>query len=106
MISDKIREQFEAWASENGMALHLARAESGLYVSRVTQNYWDCWVASRAAVKLPEPCAWIGDYAACGGGKAVFDRFLMEKITDRMCEKTPVYDMAGLMAVGLIGGER
>jgi hypothetical protein len=49
MISKKMREQFEAWASENGMAMHLARGDSGLYVSRVTQNYMDCWMASRAA---------------------------------------------------------
>jgi hypothetical protein len=40
-----------------------------------------------------EPFAWIGDYAACGGGKAVFDRDLAEKITDRMCKKTPVYTL-------------
>ena len=39
---------FEAWSAENGMAMHLARAESGLYVSRVTQNYMDCWMASQA----------------------------------------------------------
>ena len=48
MSNDKMREEFEAWASENGMVRHLARAESGLYVSRVTQNYMDCWMASRA----------------------------------------------------------
>ena len=30
MSSDKMREEFEAWAFENGMAMHLARAESGL----------------------------------------------------------------------------
>lgn len=48
MSNDKLREEFEAWASENRMAMHLARAESGLYVSRVTQNYMDCWMASRA----------------------------------------------------------
>lgn len=47
MSSDKMREEFEAWASENGMAMHLVRADSGLYVSRVTQNYMDCWMASR-----------------------------------------------------------
>jgi hypothetical protein len=47
MSNGKMREEFEAWASENGMAMHLARAESGLYVSRVTQNYMDCWMASR-----------------------------------------------------------
>jgi hypothetical protein len=45
--NDKMHEEFEAWASENGMAMHLAHGESGLYVSRVTQNYMDCWVASR-----------------------------------------------------------
>lgn len=44
------------------------------------------------ALLLPaEPCAWIGDYAACGGGKAVFDRELAAKITDRMCQITAVY---------------
>ena len=48
MISDKTREQFEAWAATKGMGRHLARADSGLYVSRVTQNYMDCWMASRA----------------------------------------------------------
>jgi hypothetical protein len=47
MSEDKMREEFEAWASENGMAMHLARAESGLYVSRVTQSYMGCWMASR-----------------------------------------------------------
>ena len=47
MSNDKMHEEFEAWASENGMAMHLARGESGLYVSRVTQNYMDCWMASR-----------------------------------------------------------
>jgi outer membrane murein-binding lipoprotein Lpp len=48
MSNDKMREEFEAWAFENGMAMHLASAESGLYVSRVTQNYMDCWMASSA----------------------------------------------------------
>ena len=48
MSNDKMHEEFEAWASENGMARHLVRAESGLYVSRATQNYMDCWMASSA----------------------------------------------------------
>jgi hypothetical protein len=48
MISDETREEFEAWAATKGMGLHLARSESGLYVSRVTQNYMDCWVDSQA----------------------------------------------------------
>jgi hypothetical protein len=48
MIDDKTREQFEVWAATKGMGMHLARGESGLYVSRVTQNYMDCWMASLA----------------------------------------------------------
>lgn len=46
-MTDQSRIDFEAWAATKGMAMHLARAESGLYVSRVTQNYMDCWTASR-----------------------------------------------------------
>jgi hypothetical protein len=46
-MDENERCEFEAWASENGMAMHLARGESGQYVSRVTQNYMDCWMASR-----------------------------------------------------------
>ena len=57
MSNDKMCEEFEAWAFENGMAMHLARAESGLYVSRVTQNYMGCWMASRAAVVVELPPA-------------------------------------------------
>lgn len=103
MVDDKVRQEFEAWAVTKGMGMHLARADSGLYVSRVTQNYWDCWQASRAAevVELPEPYAVVGDYAACGGGRAVWDVDFAEKITDRMCHKTPVYDMASLIVAGL-----
>jgi hypothetical protein len=48
MGNDKMREDFEAWAAENGMALHLARSESGLYVSPVTQRFLGCWVAAQA----------------------------------------------------------
>ena len=55
MGNDKIREEFEAWAAENGMAIHLARGESGLYGSPVTQRYWGCWQASRAAVVVELP---------------------------------------------------
>lgn len=48
----------------------------------------------QAMTQPTEPFAWIGDYAACGGGKAVFDREKAEKITDRMCVITPVYTRA------------
>lgn len=49
-MTDQSRIDFEAWAATKGMGMHLALSESGLYLSRVTQNYFDCWVASRARV--------------------------------------------------------
>ncbi|MFS9599489.1 hypothetical protein, partial [Klebsiella variicola] len=57
---------------------------------------WAAWQASRAAVvvELPEPYAVVGDYAACGGGRSVWDVEYAGKITDRMCQKIPVYDLA------------
>lgn len=63
MGNDKMREEFEAWATENGMAIHLARGESGLYGSPVTQRYWGCWQTSRAAVVVELPT----EYDCCGG---------------------------------------
>jgi hypothetical protein len=47
-MNDQSRKEFEAWATENGMGLHLDRSESGLYVSPVTQKFLGCWVASQA----------------------------------------------------------
>ncbi len=63
-MTDKMREQFETWAATKGIGMHLARSESGLYVSRVTQNYFDCWQASRAAVvvELPQVVAFEAGY--------------------------------------------
>ncbi|RYE68599.1 MAG: hypothetical protein EOO81_09255 [Oxalobacteraceae bacterium] len=62
-MTDQPRIEFESWAATKGMAMHLARSESGLYVSRVTQNYMDCWMASRAAVVVELPA-----------GQCLFDR--------------------------------
>lgn len=52
-------------------------------------------------IELPEPYAVVGDYAACGGGRSIWDAEYAEKITDRMCDKTPVYDRASLEAAGV-----
>jgi hypothetical protein len=82
-------EEFEAWALANP---DMTRA-----------THFDVWKASREAlvIELPEPYAVVGDYAACGGDRSVWDVEYAEKIDDRMCEKTPVYDRAGLEASGL-----
>lgn len=57
------------------------------------------WGAMLAAAPVPapfvsaaiEPFAWIGDYAACGGGRCVFTEVEAARISDPMCAKTPVY---------------
>jgi len=54
-MTNQLRIEFEAWAATKGMGLHLARGKSGLYVSPVTQNYMDCWMASRAWVVVELP---------------------------------------------------
>lgn len=56
-MTDKMREEFETWAVDHSMALHLARSDSGLYASPVTQKFMDCWQASRESlvIELPKP---------------------------------------------------
>lgn len=100
MTTEKSREQFEAWFAEYVKDW----PQPSEAIQKIASDlYWSVWQASRAAmvVELPEPYAVIGDYAACGGGRAVWDVDFAEKITDRMCHKTPVYDMASLLAAGL-----
>lgn len=52
-------------------------------------------------IELPGPYAVVGDYAACGGGRSVWEVEYAAKIDDRMCTKTPVYDRASLEAAGV-----
>ena len=96
---------FEAWARKMSMDLEYRNIPGvgKFYECPRTLLAFEAWQASRAAieVELPEPYAVIGDYAACGGGRSVLDVEYAEKITDRMCKKTPVYDRAQLEAAGL-----
>lgn len=109
-MNDKMREEFEEWAAEEaevrgvGALLGLMTDEHHDRYSMIwTQTAWMAWQASRKTlvIELPEPYAVVGDYAACGGGRSVWDVEYAEKITDRMCQKTPVYDRASLEAAGL-----
>lgn len=53
MSSDKMREEFEAWA--NSLFYPLDSYESGLYVKLLVQDMWAAWQASRAAVVVELP---------------------------------------------------
>ncbi|WP_104910538.1 hypothetical protein [Pseudomonas sp. LG1D9] len=105
MSTEKMREEFEAkyalpaglyWCEQSSQ--YVGHPQFWIFTDRL-----EVWINSRAAieVELPEPYAVIGDYAACGGGRSVWDVEYAEKITDRMCKKTPVYDRAQLEAAGL-----
>lgn len=60
MNIEKMREEFEAWASSPEFGLrggHFSRGEGGEYLNYPTQCYFMVWQASRAAieVELPKP---------------------------------------------------
>lgn len=105
MGKDKMREEFEAWAAENGMAIHLARGESGLYGSPVTQRYWGCWQASRAAVvvELPQVVAFEAGYDSIRDNEYAalpdqFSDFEADEVfpLHRNCEVRKAIEAAGL----------
>lgn len=58
MNIEKIREEFEAWASSPEFGLrsgHFARGEDGEYLNYPTQCYFMVWQASRAAIEVDVP---------------------------------------------------
>ncbi|MBU0792067.1 MAG: hypothetical protein KKC55_16590 [Gammaproteobacteria bacterium] len=103
MSSDKMREEFENSPRFKGMDFARAPGHPDYYESPYANGAWDGWKASRESlvIELPEPYAVVGDYAACGGGRSVWDVEYAAKITDRMCEKIAVYDRACLEAAGV-----
>lgn len=102
-MTDKMRDDFESSPQFRGMDFTRSSTHPDHYESPYANGAWDGWKASREylVIELPEPYAVIGDYAACGGGRLVWDGEYAEKITDQMCEKTAVYDRATLEAAGL-----
>ena len=52
---EKMREEFEGWA----VNYNLARSDFGNYSDRHVNNMWKSWQASRAALRVELPSAWI-----------------------------------------------
>ncbi|WP_057380212.1 hypothetical protein [Pseudomonas aeruginosa] len=56
-----IREEFEAWAAKHRMPLHRDDVVVA-YAARCTDECWQAWQASRAALKVELPeLEWFGD---------------------------------------------
>lgn len=56
--TDKMREEFEAWAGSEAFGLspaHFAKDEAGDYINYPTQCYWMVWQASRAELVIELP---------------------------------------------------
>lgn len=102
-MSDKMREEFEASVLSEYPNQNMGKFATGEYQSTTIEHCWWAWKKSREVlvIELPEPYAVVGDYAACGGGRSVWDVEYSKKIDDRMCAKTPVYDRASLEAAGV-----
>lgn len=106
-MSDLMRNQFEEWQLQTycggGERLRKCKNDESYYYYTDVQLKWKAWQASREflVIELPKPYAVIGDYADCGGGRTVWDAEFSEKITDRMCKKTAVYDKTIFEALGL-----
>lgn len=104
-MTDKMREEFEAWAlerlinSETMRPLERDPEEPKEYRYSMVNMAWLAWQASREAlvIELPEPFAYVGDYAACGGRRIL----VSAENTGLMCRKIPVYDRAAIEAAGL-----
>ncbi|OTJ95647.1 hypothetical protein [Pseudomonas aeruginosa] len=57
-MEQAMREEFEAWATKHRMPIHRDGVVTD-YAARCTDECWQAWKASRAAlrVELPEPYA-------------------------------------------------
>lgn len=103
-MTDEMRAKFEvAFRAQFGFGatdVRDSKSEDG--AALMGAALW-AWEASREAVvvELGAPSHWVADYAACGGGMAVFDAEKAAKVTDPMCSKTPSYTIHALEKAGL-----
>lgn len=57
MSTDKMRDEFDAWARDNAMLLFV-KVATGKYSSEKTELAWQAWQASRAALVIELPPQW------------------------------------------------
>ena len=59
MSMDKMREEFEAWCASIGFTLKPNAFDNGDYAMGYGWEEWNAWQASRAALRVELPDAWI-----------------------------------------------
>lgn len=91
MSNEKMMEEFEAWAVEKRLPLH----KDGVvvtYAARATDDAWQAWQASRAAIEVeippvrPEPSS-SGDDLKADGEAASWNIWVGEKLAKAECRE-------------------
>lgn len=69
-MSDKMREEFEAWAVKTkdrfGLPFFISKDDQGQYVDNATEISWQAWQASRAAIVVDLSYLCEASYAFSG----------------------------------------
>lgn len=73
-----MREEFEAWATKHQMPIHRDGVVTD-YAARCTDECWQAWQASRAAlrVELPDKAKFVEYYEDLEGGTFNWQRYMV-----------------------------
>ncbi|KAJ17392.1 hypothetical protein M003_29875 [Pseudomonas aeruginosa IGB83] len=73
-----MREEFEAWATKHRMPIHRDGVVTD-YAARCTDECWQAWKASRAAlrVELPDKAKFVEYYEDLEGGTFNWQRYMV-----------------------------
>ncbi|MEG9556439.1 hypothetical protein ACTMQP_12670 [Pseudomonas aeruginosa] len=77
-MEQAMREEFEAWATKHRMPIHRDGVVTD-YAARCTDECWQAWKASRAAlrVELPDKAEFVEYYEDLEGGTFNWQRYMV-----------------------------
>ncbi|HFH4519844.1 hypothetical protein [Pseudomonas aeruginosa] len=77
-MEQAMREEFEAWATKHRMPIHRDGVVTD-YAARCTDECWQAWKASRAAlrVELPDKAKFVEYYEDLEGGTFNWQRYMV-----------------------------
>ncbi|MEV1885808.1 hypothetical protein ABZR68_12115 [Pseudomonas aeruginosa] len=77
-MEQAMRDEFEAWATKHRMPIHRDGVVTD-YAARCTDECWQAWKASRAAlrVELPDKAKFVEYYEDLEGGTFNWQRYMV-----------------------------